>query len=65
MRKVACPQCGFLIEYDTNNPFRPFCCERCKMLDLGAWADESYRMPENNTQIDPFSESTTPQRKRN
>jgi uncharacterized protein len=58
MRKVACPQCGIFIEYDTNNPFRPFCCERCKMLDLGSWADESYRLSDNSTPIDSVSEST-------
>ncbi|HYH40417.1 MAG TPA: DNA gyrase inhibitor YacG, partial [Burkholderiales bacterium] len=34
------------------SPFRPFCSERCKMVDLGAWATESYRIPveeENDT----------------
>ncbi|HAK32599.1 MAG TPA: DNA gyrase inhibitor YacG, partial [Acinetobacter radioresistens] len=28
-----------------NNEFRPFCSERCKMIDLGAWANEEYRVP--------------------
>ena len=31
--------------WDTANPYRPFCSERCKMIDLGAWATESYRVP--------------------
>ena len=31
--------------WDTANPYRPFCSERCKMIDLGAWATESYRIP--------------------
>jgi len=46
-RLVACPQCGTLVEYSTENPFRPFCSKRCKMIDLGEWASESYRIPEN------------------
>lgn len=26
-------------------PYRPFCSERCKQIDLGAWADEQYKVP--------------------
>ncbi|HAU13315.1 MAG: DNA gyrase inhibitor YacG [Pseudomonadales bacterium] len=36
--KVKCPTCDKEIEYSTNNPYRPFCCERCKLIDLGEWA---------------------------
>ena len=42
---VACPHCGAATEWNTENRFRPFCSERCKMVDLGAWATESYRVP--------------------
>ncbi|MDO9599481.1 MAG: DNA gyrase inhibitor YacG [Azoarcus sp.] len=42
---VRCPQCGKASEWRTDNPFRPFCSERCKQIDLGAWASESYRVP--------------------
>ena len=42
---VACPQCGAGVVWDASNRFRPFCSERCKMIDLGAWATESYRVP--------------------
>jgi endogenous inhibitor of DNA gyrase (YacG/DUF329 family) len=45
-RLVACPQCKALSEYSTDNPYRPFCSERCKLVDLGQWASESYRIPE-------------------
>jgi endogenous inhibitor of DNA gyrase (YacG/DUF329 family) len=45
MKKVACPHCGTPSEYSTSNPFRPFCSERCKMIDLGAWASEQYSIP--------------------
>lgn len=44
VRKVRCPQCGAESPYSTNNPWRPFCSERCKQIDLGAWASESYRI---------------------
>ena len=41
---VACPVCRKKTEWE-GNPFRPFCSERCKMLDLGTWAAEGYRIP--------------------
>jgi endogenous inhibitor of DNA gyrase (YacG/DUF329 family) len=42
---VRCPHCGNPAEYKPENSFRPFCSERCKLIDLGQWADESYRVP--------------------
>lgn len=44
MRLVKCPHCGKEVEY-TGNEFRPFCTERCKLLDFGSWADEEYNLP--------------------
>jgi len=44
MLKVKCPCCKKETSWD-GNPFRPFCSERCKMIDLGAWASEEYRVP--------------------
>ncbi len=41
---VKCPQCKAEVTWD-NNPHRPFCSERCQLIDLGAWADERYRIP--------------------
>jgi uncharacterized protein len=46
-RLVTCPHCKKQSEYSSSNPFRPFCCERCKMIDLGDWANENYRIPDN------------------
>lgn len=43
--KVKCPTCRKEIEYSKDNQYRPFCGERCQILDLGAWADEKYRVP--------------------
>jgi len=44
-RTVRCPSCGGSSVYSPDNPFRPFCSERCKNLDFGAWASEAYRVP--------------------
>jgi endogenous inhibitor of DNA gyrase (YacG/DUF329 family) len=44
-RKVACPGCGTPTLFGPSNPFRPFCSERCRLIDLGEWAAESYRVP--------------------
>jgi endogenous inhibitor of DNA gyrase (YacG/DUF329 family) len=46
---VTCPQCGTGIEWTPENRYRPFCSERCKMIDLGAWATERYRVPVTET----------------
>ncbi|MBN2691930.1 MAG: DNA gyrase inhibitor YacG [Burkholderiaceae bacterium] len=43
-RQVRCPHCGTFTVYSTSNPWRPFCSERCKSIDFGAWAAESYRV---------------------
>lgn len=45
-RQVRCPICGGPSLYATSNRFRPFCGERCKQIDLGAWASESFTVPE-------------------
>ena len=44
-RLVTCPNCKKLSEYSLENAFRPFCSERCKMIDLGVWATEGYAIP--------------------
>ncbi|MGH8505701.1 MAG: DNA gyrase inhibitor YacG, partial [Stenotrophobium sp.] len=40
-----CPQCGEPARLDAGNIWRPFCCERCKLLDLGEWFDERKTIP--------------------
>ena len=42
---VKCPTCGREIEWSDRSPFRPFCSERCKLVDLGKWLGEEYRVP--------------------
>jgi hypothetical protein len=45
-RVVRCPGCGGDSVYAPSNPFRPFCSDRCKNVDLGAWASEGFRVPD-------------------
>jgi uncharacterized protein len=40
---VKCPRCGKEVIYESN-PFRPFCSERCKLIDLGKWVSGEYRV---------------------
>jgi endogenous inhibitor of DNA gyrase (YacG/DUF329 family) len=44
---VKCPRCGKITNFE-GNPFRPFCSNRCKLIDLGAWASGTYRIPADN-----------------
>lgn len=44
-KTISCPTCGKKTIFAPPNPFRPFCSERCKLIDLGEWADEKHRVP--------------------
>ena len=50
MPLVKCPTCERVAEYN-GNEFRPFCSERCKLIDFGAWADEEYALPAEGTAL--------------
>ena len=41
--KIKCPICRQKTEWN-DNPYRPFCSEKCKIIDLGAWASEEYKI---------------------
>lgn len=41
--RVRCPRCGMRAPYE-GNPNRPFCSEKCRLVDLGRWAAEEYRI---------------------
>lgn len=41
---VKCPICGRSVEWTAGYPFKPFCSERCKLIDLGGWAAEENRI---------------------
>jgi len=51
-RTVRCPQCGAVVEWSPASHWRPFCSERCKLIDLGAWASEAYRVPAEEARDD-------------
>nr|WP_315471828.1 DNA gyrase inhibitor YacG [uncultured Rhodoferax sp.] len=44
-KMVLCPGCGGDSIFSPTNTYRPFCSERCKNIDLGAWASEAFRVP--------------------
>lgn len=55
-RRVSCPTCGGDSIYASSNPYRPFCSERCKNIDLGAWASENFRVAVSNLPEDQPTE---------
>ena len=50
---VECPHCGAQVSWTETATWRPFCSERCKMVDLGAWFSEERAIPDKK---DPTSE---------
>lgn len=55
---VKCPTCEKPVEWSTKSPFRPFCSERCRLIDLGAWASEEHRLPADTPADFPEQEIT-------
>ncbi|HNV58258.1 MAG TPA: DNA gyrase inhibitor YacG [Rhodoferax sp.] len=51
-RIVRCPTCGGDSVYGLSNIARPFCSDRCKNMDFGAWASENFRVAAPATSID-------------
>ena len=42
--KVSCPTCDKAVIWNNNSEFRPFCCKRCQLIDLGDWAEENHKI---------------------
>ena len=55
---VPCPTCGGDSVYAPSNAYRPFCSNRCKNVDLGAWANEDFRMATNTPAEDLLDDDT-------
>jgi len=55
---MKCPTCEKPIQWQ-NNPYRPFCSERCKLIDLGAWVNEEYTVPGQEVRIPDESEESS------
>jgi len=57
--EILCPHCRRpTIWVDNEN--RPFCSERCRLIDLGAWFESSYRIPEATLPLSDDSEENQP-----
>ena len=48
---VACPSCGKDVPWEPKQKWRPFCSERCKLIDLGEWLSEEKRIPGEPAQV--------------
>lgn len=51
---INCPTCQKPLPYNPENPFRPFCCERCRLIDLGAWAAAEHVIAGDDLLSDEF-----------
>lgn len=52
MKERTCPICGKPVESRPENPSYPFCSQRCRLLDLGNWLGETYRVPDRFVEED-------------
>jgi len=62
---MKCPTCGKPVEWK-ENPDRPFCSERCKLIDFGRWANEEFRVPgpPSERHVDESSQPIAPEDER-
>lgn len=51
LQKITCPTCGKPNTWQPENAFRPFCSDRCKLIDLGEWASATRKIP--GAAVDP------------
>ncbi|MEX5215006.1 MAG: DNA gyrase inhibitor YacG [Nitrospiraceae bacterium] len=58
---MTCPICKTPVTWQ-DNPARPFCSERCKLIDLGRWASGQYRIPGEKLASSPPDSSPTGQK---
>ncbi|MDB6086773.1 MAG: yacG [Gammaproteobacteria bacterium] len=48
--KVKCPTCQRPVEWSPESPYRPFCSDRCRLIDLGAWLTEQRTIPDESAE---------------
>ncbi len=46
---VKCPTCNHDVVWNAHSSFKPFCSERCKLIDLGDWASEKNNIAGEDT----------------
>ncbi|BBM02340.1 DNA gyrase inhibitor YacG [Microbulbifer sp. GL-2] len=61
---LNCPTCKKPIEWSSQFPFKPFCSERCKLIDLGEWASEGHKIPGESVFDDVLSDDLDPTKQR-
>ena len=52
--EARCPVCKTRFEWRSDSPWRPFCSERCRMIDLGEWLSEGYGIADAAEEPTPF-----------
>ncbi len=58
--EVACPICGRKVAWIPEERFKPFCSERCKLIDLGDWATEAHKIPCESADFESASQESEP-----
>lgn len=54
--KVNCPTCSKSVEWTSASQYRPFCSDRCRLIDLGQWANEEHAIPGKTAEEELMSE---------
>ncbi len=54
--KLTCPTCKKTVLWNDDFPFRPFCSDRCRLIDLGEWASENHRIAGDDLDINSEDE---------
>ena len=61
-KRVKCPTCGKPVTWTPESKWRPFCSERCRLIDLGAWAAEEHRIAGEPAHPEETGEAGAPER---
>ncbi|HTT10174.1 MAG TPA: DNA gyrase inhibitor YacG [Burkholderiaceae bacterium] len=59
-REVECPTCGKPVAWLSESRWRPFCSERCRLVDLGDWAAERHVIPGGQSEPAPDEKGEDP-----
>jgi Uncharacterized protein conserved in bacteria len=49
---VKCPTCKCAVIWSHESKFKPFCSDRCRLIDLGEWIMEEKRIPGESLELD-------------
>ncbi len=52
---LPCPTCKKIVQMTPQFPYRPFCSQRCKLIDLGEWANENHRIEGEAVEEEPWT----------